>query len=175
MRKLKTDMEKKLLDFEVRIQNCEKPERNPDMTSAIERVVDRKLPTVNAESDTEKELIEKKRYNLIYFNVPKCHDDDIETRLKQDFDCIKNMYGPNNVSKDHISNIFRIGKKGDKPRPLIVKFTEMSVKSEYCKMSFGESLTVKFRNEILKISVAHDQTQKQREEYKKLSIQLNKM
>ena len=127
MRKLKTDMEKKLLDFEVRIQNCEKPERNPDMTSAIEKVVERKLPSVNAESDTEKELIEKKRCNLIYFNVSECHDDNIETRIKHDYDYIKNMYGPSNASKDHISNIFRIGKKGDKPRPLIIKFTEMSV------------------------------------------------
>ena len=62
MRKLRTDMENKLLDFEVRIQNCETV-----LNSAIERVVDRKLPTVNAESDTEKELIEKKTVQFDIF------------------------------------------------------------------------------------------------------------
>ena len=172
VKKIQNEVEQKIKNLESRVQKVEKPEENPVITTVIEKVLERKLPT-NMPNLDEKMLVEKKRDNLIYFNIPESSSDDIEQRIKHDFECIQEIYGEDVAKKDDISNIFRVGKKSEKARPLVIKFCDGNKKQEYCSWSFGKRLEIKRENEIFKIAVSHDRTPKQREHFQKLVSELN--
>ena len=169
IKSVKDEINDKLLDLEVRMRKCEDIEKNPVISSTIERVLNQKMPDT---PDEEKALIEKKKGNLIYFNIPESSNDEIEDRIKYDYQCLREIYGSNIVKTDHISNLFRVGKKTERSRPLIVKFNDQTIKENYVKLSFGKKLTLKQNREIINVSATHDKTKKQRDDYKKLSTEL---
>ena len=64
--------------------------------------------------------------------------------------------------------MFRVGKKGERPRPIIVKFQDYKIKTRYLK----NSVNLKEIDGV-KIYVNPDLTPKQREERKNLVKQMN--
>ena len=163
-KKLREEIDSKLSDIEQRLQKCEKVE-NPVLTSAIKKVVNQSIPS-KAIND-EREAIEKKKNNLIFFKIPESSSEIVEDRLKHDFDCLRELYQPEFVEQNEINNLFRVGKKNDlNARPLIVKFRDYDIKEKYITETFGKELSLTRNNEIIKIAATHDKTEKQREEYK---------
>ena len=172
--KIKSEIDGKLAEFEARLSKCENLEKNSEVKMVIRKVVNESLPELK--SSDEKEWIEKKKNNLIYFKIPESASEDPAERLKNDFGKLQEMYGSDKVNPIHINQIFRVGKKGNHARPLVVRFKDSNVKRTYCEMSFGKDvrrLTVKQNSEIINISVTHDKTKKQREAYKLCLSELN--
>jgi len=168
---IKDEIDRKMSNFESRLQKCEKLENNPELGGTIRKLVKDSIPETT--SDEEKAAIDRKKLNLIYFKIPESNSDEIEHRLKDDYEKLVEIYGAENVKPSDINGIFRVGKKSQLPRPLIVKFKDSNTKQIYCVMSFGKRLTIRHENEIINIVAAHDKTKKQREEYKKCLDELN--
>ena len=171
----KEDVDKKLSDFSERLKSCEQAKNSsPEISSVVKQLVNENLPEQNMDTE-EKNLIEKKKYNLIYFRVPESSSGDNSERMKHDFESIRKLYEPGFLKSSHISNLFRVGKKSNNARPLVVKFTDIQTKNTIKDLSFGKKLTLKTnQSEILEISVSHDRTPKQREYFKKLHDELAK-
>ena len=124
--------------------------------------------------DGEREAIEKKKNNLIYFKIPESSSDNVENRLKHDFECLQKVYDTDFVMHNDISNLFRVGKKNENnARPLVVKFRDTETKEKFIARTFGKELSLTIGNEIIKIAASRDKTIKQREEYKKCLDELN--
>ena len=164
LKNVRDDIDKKLADFEVRVQKCEKVEQNPNIASAIQKVVKDSLPSI--EFKNEQELIEKNKCNLIFFKIPESTSTDTEARIKHDYEKLVEIFGSDNIRCTDIANIYRVGKITDIARPLVVRFNNIDTKKKYCDLSFGKKLSLKFENEVVNISVTHDKTKKQREESK---------
>ena len=164
LRNIKDEIDRKLNDFETRISSCEKAETSENITSTIKKVVQEVVQDPSNDMKIEAELIEKKRRNLIFFKIPESNSDDIETRIKQDYEFLTQLFGRPNIIPKDIVNIFRVGKKSDRPRPLIVKFQDLNIKEKYCKLAFGKNLKLRTNNESVEVAVTHDKTKKQREE-----------
>ena len=165
LKALRAEVDKKLSSFESRLKTVEDSCMNQQVEQMVEKVIEKKLPT--CEAITERELVEKKKNNLIYFNLPESSSENPEERINHDFECFSKVLGPS-VDPTDISNIFRIGKKCiDKPRPLIVRFQDLKSKQKYCDLSFDRSLKLLWNNESIKIGSAHDKTKTQREASKK--------
>ena len=113
---------------------------------------------------SELELIEKKKCNLIFFRIPENESEIAETRIKHDYDCLVKIIGQQECDPTDIANIFRVDKKSDRPRPLIVKFHDIKIKQKYCNLVFGKELKLRVQNESIGVAVTHDKTMKQREE-----------
>ena len=174
LKTIKDGIENKLNQYEARLTKIEKERVGPEFESMIASVVENKLPTaVQSKGDEETTLIDKKKNNLIYFRIPESDSEEIEQRIKHDFESIVNLYAPETVTPNEISNIFRVGKKSDNARPL-VKFSDQIVKKKYVERTFGKKLSLKVGNEIIGIPATHDKTNKQREEYKKLGTELQR-
>ena len=170
---MKDDMKKKLNEFDARLKKFETKKDTPEFESPVQNIVQKALPNLNnKESDEEKMLIEKKKSNLIYFNIPESQENDMSQRLKHDYERLKEIYGEEKIKATDIANIFRVGQKSSKPRPLIVKFSDSNIKQNYIDITLGKELSVKKGNEIVKIGVTHDRTMKQREQYKKLEVEI---
>ena len=165
-RTLCDDVEKKLADFDNRIRSFEEVENNPNITSVVQKVVRDSLPST--ESTQERELIEKKKNNLIFFKVPESNDENPESRIKDDYKCLSDIFGQQNIDPEDISNIFPVGKKSEENmRLLVVKFVDLQTKQKYSDKAFDAELKLLRNNEVIKIGVAHDRTKKQREESRK--------
>ena len=160
----RTEIDQKMQEFETRVRKCEKIESNPAINSVIKKVVDESLPMQNHE---EEKLIERKKNNLIYFKIPEINSESIEARIRHDFERLKDINGEDNIDAQEISNVFRVGKKSETARPLIVKFKDQITKEKYIERTFGKKLTVKKGHEIIEIGVTHDRTEKQRTETKR--------
>lgn len=167
LKSIRDDIDRKMSDFEVRLRACEQIEKNQQIESTIKKVVQQSIPSVASKSETE--LIEKKKCNLIFFKIPESNSENVETRIKHDYDCMKQVIGEQNTDPTDIVNIFRVGKKNEdgRARPLIVKYHDVKIKQKYCNMAFGKNLKLRANNEIIDIAVSHDKTIKQREESKK--------
>ena len=166
LKTIREDIERKMDDFDKRLRSCEQWDENQNMRSTIKKVVQETMPSNDVKEEAA--LIEKKKSNLIFFKIPEGCDDNIETRIKHDYDCLAEIFGEQNIEPTDIANIFRVGKKNEEnPRPLIVKFNDFKTKQKYCNLSFGKTLQVRANNEIINVAVAHDKTKKQREDSKK--------
>ena len=165
LKAIRDDIDKKLNDFDKRLKSCEQLDENQNIRSTIKKVVQETMPSNDAKEEAD--LIEKKKSNLIFFKIPENTNEDVETRIKHDYDCLTQIFGEQNTEPTDIANIFRVGKKNEeRPRPLIVKFNDVQTKQKYCRMSFGKTLKLRADNEIINVAVAHDKTKKQREESK---------
>ena len=170
---IRNDIDKRFLDIEVRLKSCEKIEKNPNITSTIEKVVKDTIPSMN--NNEENALIEKKKCNMIYFHIPESDDENVAERIKHDYERFVDLYGSDTARKEDIDNIYRVGKKSTDPRPLVIKFTDTDTKQKYCKLTFGKDLTLRWENEIIKVAATHDRTPKQREKRRELKVQLKEM
>ena len=169
---MKAEIEEKFKSFEERLTKCEDFEKNQEIVKVVEKAVRENQPESAKDLYDEKILVEKKRLNLIYFYIPESSSEIIEERIKHDYNLLTKAYRTNFVQASDISNIFRVGKKSDSHRPLIVRFKDEVTKKKYVTESFGRKLTLKIDNEEINVSCSHDKTFKQRDEEKRLHREL---
>jgi len=121
--------------------------------------------TEKAEEQRDKE---SRRNNIILYNVPESAELRAEERNKADIAfCLQLFNNCLNTGMDEedFVNVFRLGKRGDTTRPLMIQFAGYN-----CKILIMESL-YKLRHaesKFKKIIVAHDMTKTERAECKRL-------
>jgi hypothetical protein len=71
----------------------------------------------------ERELREK---NLMVYNVPESKKQSLELKIEDDKVAVKNILSPITDISGGISKVIRIGKIGDKPRPIKIIFQDKS-------------------------------------------------
>ena len=104
--------------------------------------------------------------------MPESNEAATDLRIKHDYYLLKELYSPADVPATDILNIYRVGKKGERARPLVVRFKDPQTKEKFGSLTFGKKLSLKVNNEIIQIPATHDRTKSQREEYKKLTDEL---
>lgn len=104
---------------------------------------------------------EKRSHNIMIYRAP-----EQETVSDKAF-CLElfNEALETNVNEDDLKGVFRVGKKGTDPRPIVVQFREKHIKNKVfdCLFKLGEA-EEKFKN----LSISHDLSPKEREECKAL-------
>ena len=113
-------------------------------------------------------MIKTKEQNLVYFNFPEKDDGSVAEKMKHDFNLLSKAY--KEIDPKEITNMFRVGKKSGKDRPLVVKYVSMDTKNSYLKSS--GYLKIKYEDKIKSVYVSIDRTQKQREKHRKLVEEL---
>ena len=163
--KQRAEIDRKMDIMEKRIAGIEVSSSNKAVGDKIEQQVQK-----SADDDRkETELIRSKEQNLVFFNVPESDEDNVGERMKFDFNLLSEAY-KQELKHDQISSLFRVGKKGEKVRPLIVKFKSVEIKNNMLKKT--SKMNIKHDNEVRPIYVAIDRTEKQREEHRKLVSEL---
>ena len=110
-----------------------------------------------------------RRYNAIFFGVPENNNIQVETNgiktdLCNDMDKISGLIDLMGGEKQLISNIYRLGKKGDKNRPIKTTFQSVSA----AKHTLTNSKKLANLNLNLNIYVKPDRTKGEMEEFKRL-------
>ena len=129
----KDELDKKFLDLQKRMEKIE------GSNSVSQEKIEKKIETIAAKNVNvqqvdlaEQQNIEKRRKNLIFFGIPESQNEDIETRLENDFNTINAALDQKTViEREEITDLFRLGKKSEKPRPLILKFQDEEVILRY--------------------------------------------
>ena len=169
IKNMKSDMEVKLKQFEERLVRCEVSSEN--MRTVSSAVVESEVERNGDSTKLEYELIESKKCNIVYYNVPESSKNESADRMKDDFDLIKKSYSETDIAHTDVTSIFRVGKKDDnKARPVVVKYINLETKKRI--LNGSENLKLLFNNESINIYVSVDRTPKQREEHKKLVTEL---
>ena len=165
--KMKTENEKRLKEFESRISACEASKVPRNVEQVVQNEVNRK-----SQLDREEEkLIEMKKTNIVYFNVPESNDESLSDRVKFDYEKLKEIHEEDMIKHTDIQNIFRVGKKQENlDRPLIVRFKSVEIKNEVLKQT--ADLKLRWNNEMRRIYASIDRTEKQRKEHSKLVKEL---
>ena len=124
-----------------------------------------KVEETKMKADEERDK-ESRSNNIIIYRVPEA--ESREERLKQDSLFCKQLINDAldiDVDDSDIKSIFRLGKKGDAVRPLLIQLREKVIKNRVMESLFKlKRADEKFRN----ISVTHDMTRQERLESKKL-------
>ena len=126
------------------------------------------------DQETESQLRQKKKLNVIIFNIPESTSSDLETQNKDDIKILQKVLNEKIVIKPNdLQNIYRKGNKSvnNKCRPIIMRFTNQEKRSEILglrdlKYFFTDNSTT------IKIYISPDRTIQQRDEHKKLVLQL---
>ena len=119
----------------------------------------------------EQKLIDAKRCNLIYFNLPESDIEDIGEKMKHDYRKLRSLYRDNFATPENIDSCYRVGKKNeDKTRPLVVKFKSADTRNKILSNSRDLFLTENRNRTPVFVSI--DRTPKQRAEHKKLVTEL---
>ena len=163
--KIKNEMDTKILEIEKRVASCEETGSKKSVEQAVQEV-NRSME----QNSEEKELIESKKRNLVYFNVPESTEDSPADRMKYDFGKLEEAYKNEALAHNDIETLYRVGKRGETNRPLIVKFKNDQTRSRI--LGSSSKLNIKHDNEVRPIYVSIDRTPKQREEHKKLVEEL---
>ena len=147
----------------------------------VSQAVDDKLERVVVEisevektiNDTRKKAIEVKdtedrSTNIILYRVPECPPGNYEEIIKHDTDfCIdmcRDVFGLD-VQNDDVSRVYRLGKRGQSPRPVLIRLSSRLLKNRIMESAFRlRNAEDKYKGVI----IAHDMTKQQREECKKL-------
>ena len=110
-------------------------------------------------SDEDKDR-ESRASNIILYRVPETDKQEERIKYDKDFFCqMANEALEVDMKSEDIKAIFRLGKKGDNCRPLLVQLRERSVKNRIMESLFKlKSSSEKFKN----ISVTHDLTKQER-------------
>ncbi len=141
-----------------------------------------KLARVDKLEDRAREMEEQKdkerrKKNLIFYNLPEGNSHKIEERIKEDWLSIKKVFERKGLEMDkkQVGNLYRLGKerKPGKMRPLLVRFESEEDKKEVLR--FCKDLKWIRENESVPISYSMDLTLKEREERRKLVAELRKM
>ena len=165
--KIQNEIDAKVSNFEKRLTVCEANLEAGNVVKKIEEQV-KKSSVVDKE---ELDLRKSKEENLIFFGLPESESDTIAERMKSDFSFLNNAY-QNSLKSDDITSLFRIGKKSDKKRPLVVRFVSMETENAIMRRS-GKS-SIKNNNQIIPIYMSIDRTQKQCESHKQLVDELRR-
>ena len=163
--KNKKEIKDAISDFDKRLKACE--------TKSTNTIADSVPMTNNNEILTrqENDLIESKKSNLIYFNIPESDCENAADRMKEDFALVNATYDDLELRPTDVYTLFRVGKKmNDRPRPLILKFISVEKKKEV--LSGSGKLKLKHNNVSRDVFVSIDRTPKQREEHRKLVDEL---
>ena len=154
---------------------------------ALEEKIDAKqsfskddIEKIVEESIQEHAEKEKRKLNVMVFNLPEAQSEDWEVRQKYDNQTVSNIIegGLGITPVDTIQQIVRVGKRTNdsrdnrNPRPLIVKMNNMKDKWNIIKNAkkLRNGKNMGWRN----VYLVPDLTQKEREKEKKLREELNK-
>ena len=152
----------KLKEFEQRLVHCEVQKTSENVSQTIKEQVAEDYSITRE----EERLIESKKCNLIFFKVPECSAENPGERMKKDYEVLNEAYNQKFAKNTDIDACFRVGKKTESVRPLIVSFKNEEIKKTM--LSQGRELSIKRNNEEIRIYSSIDRTQKQREQHKLL-------
>ena len=85
---IKNDISNKLKDIEQRLAHCEVQKSSSDVSHTIQEQVAKDY-TLSRE---EERLIESKKCNLVFFNVPECTAESPGDRMKEDYKALNDAY-----------------------------------------------------------------------------------
>ena len=161
LKKIRDEIDAKIESFNKRLTKCEasnekslklnervkkaeeniakKSPTNPEMVKKIEEKFEQ------IDDQAEKDLIEKKKQNLIYFNIPESSSKNIEERLRHDRKMFMDIYKMDDQSfaDSDVETAYRVGKKEEKKnRPMIVRFCDEDTKTHFLKES--RDLSIKY-------------------------------
>jgi len=121
--------------------------------------------TEKAEEQRDKE---SRRNNIILYNVPENEEPRAEERNKADVAFCLQLFNNclnTGVTEEDFVNVFRLGKRGDSTRPLMIQLAGYSHKNLIMESLYRlRHAETKFK----KIIVAHDMTRTERAECKRL-------
>ena len=122
--------------------------------------------------DTVREELQKerKKVNLILYNVRESSENNTDARVRHDINMVKRVNSASAEVKDidkQIVSIHRLGKNNpDKARPLRVVFSKAKTKFDLLTNSF--KLSTSENDEMRKVKLAIDRTQSEMNEHKRL-------
>ncbi len=130
--------------------------------------------TQDIEEEKEKD---RRRDNLILYNIPESASQNIAERIRNDWESIKQIFERKGLQLDQkkFKNIYRLGREQTlgKTRPLLIRFVSQEAKKEILK--FCNDLKFLKENESIPIYYSMDLTVKEREERKKLVEELKRL
>ena len=122
----------------------------------------------------EKEEREKRRNNLIIFNLPESNKNQGQERVKEDADRCEYVFGGAlGVEEYSFDKVIRLGKKQEgRNRPTLVRMTEEH--SKWSVIARGKQLRQSEDDVIKSLIIVPDLTEKQREEETQLRQELKR-
>ena len=176
VKKMKDEMDKKYSEMAKRLEKMEKDKTqtanniNQRIEQQIENLAAQNLNQVDLE---EQKNIENRKTNLILFGVPESVEEELADRLESDFLKVNDILAQKTeITRNEIQDIFRIGKKNDRHRPLLIKLCDEEAKTRVLRAS--KDLQVIVNHEVKPVFVNVDRTPKQREKFKELRAELKK-
>jgi hypothetical protein len=149
-----------------RMESIEKGLMGEKLEEKIEEVVDRKL----AEMLQEQMEVEKRKCNLVIWNLKESTKLEIEDKKKDDLTAVKSLLSKVvQLEEGDVVEPIRLGKGtqlGTRPRLLRVTLKSEEKKKEILKKA--PDLNKNVRDQAKRIFINPDYTQKQREQQKKL-------
>lgn len=130
------------------------------------------------ENITEMKEKEKRKKNLVLFNIPENKKEEASESIKEDQrKCDELFQDILGVKDAEIYQIIRLGRTkpsrtGDRPRPVLVEMNEVGVKWALVKKS--KELKDNDNSAIKEVIITPDLTRKEREENDKLREELKK-
>jgi len=114
--------------------------------------------------------LEDRSSNMILYRVPECPPGNYETVMKHDtefcLDLCRDVLGVD-MQSDDIVRVYCLGKRGESPRPLLVRLSSKLLKSRIMEYTYKLRNAEDFKN----IIISYDMTKQQREECKKLVLE----
>ena len=155
--------------LDVKVKNLEK-----QMTKKLE-VVDDMSKKIESRESIEKlvkvtfsdfELKQERRPNFVVFNAPECKGNLKSETEKNDKGTIMEILNVCQVSdkfeESDIKKVIRLGKKGDKPRPILVKCSHEELK----KPLFSNLNKLRESESLKHLKIQHDMSRQERQEEK---------
>lgn len=160
---------------------------NNQVISSIDQNIKQFKTNIEKKIDQDKEMdeMERKKFNVIVFNVPESKSEKNQVQEAEDISFLKKLFHEKIILKqEDIKAIYRIPRKRSSDlesiRPIIIKLTSLEKRSELLKL---RNLTFKIKEEDKRdeddrtgqVYIAPDRTKKQVEEHKKLLTKKNDM
>ena len=167
------------LQKEVRAQNISTNNRTRDMENN-EGEENNQLEIIREEMRESQEK-EKKKNNLILFNVPESVEQRNESRIEDDKKWCKKVFSRREglgleIQDEDVIEVIRLGKRQElensKPRPLLVKMYSAGIKWHVIKNA--KKLKNSSEEDVKKIFIVPDLTEKEREKDRELRKELER-
>ena len=115
---------------------------------------------------------DRRRENIIVFNIPESSCEDSDDRKKQDVERVLSVLETELKIKASVSSPTRLGRRNDngKPRPLRLKVESEMAKNEILKVA--KNLAIAKEDDTRKIYISRDMTPLEREQDKELRKEL---
>lgn len=109
---------------------------------------------------------EKRRKNLVIYNIRESEEEDTGKRYGEDEEkCRRLITGELGVDTTGLKQLIRLGgKQNNKPRPLLIKFTEEDKPTQILK----EAKRLRYSKTFVRVYIARDLTKAEREKEKSL-------